>query len=104
MPADLSPLRAEVEGPIASAGETVTLRVRVANHGETDAAGDVRVTGPEGWSLTPGDARPSDLLAPGESATVAFSVTVPAGAAPGSLPGPRRHQPRAQALCRRREP
>jgi predicted alpha-1,2-mannosidase len=82
-PADTSALVTEAEGAVASAGETVPVRLTVANFGEEPASGEVTASAPEGWTVTPGTASFGPLAA-GESQTLEFQVAVPEGAEPGN--------------------
>ncbi|HET9738117.1 MAG TPA: GH92 family glycosyl hydrolase [Solirubrobacteraceae bacterium] len=83
-PVSASPVVVEVgSGAAAGAGESATVPVKVANYGETPASGEVTLTAPAGFTVTPGSAAYGPL-APGESKTVEFSVAVPPDAAPGS--------------------
>jgi predicted alpha-1,2-mannosidase len=72
-------------GVAVGPGERATVPVTVSNYGETAASGEVTLTAPDGFAVTPASAAYGPV-APGESRTVEFSVAVPAGAAPGSYP------------------
>jgi hypothetical protein len=79
------PLTAKVDGAVAWVGDAAPIRVTVTNSGGRPAGGEVSLTGPEGWQVAPA-ARTFGPLGPGESQTVSFDVTVPAGSAAGSYP------------------
>ncbi|NUR90764.1 MAG: hypothetical protein HOY71_42370 [Nonomuraea sp.] len=67
----------------AQAGETVTGKVTVTNTSSRpmdDAS--LRITGPQGWTITP-DTTEVGEIAPGASAEVPVTVTVPAGVPTG---------------------
>ncbi|RVX40981.1 putative alpha-1,2-mannosidase [Nonomuraea polychroma] len=83
--ADTSPLVVEVEGVVASAGQTVPVEVTVSNYARDAASGQITVTGPQGWSVQPASAE-FGPVAPGESKTFTLQVAVPQGTAPGSFP------------------
>jgi len=86
-PPDTAPLTATAESAVAAPGETVTVRVTVTNYAKVSVSGTVAASPPSGWTVSP----PSVAfgpIAPGASATVAFSVTVAAAATPGSYPVP----------------
>ncbi len=80
-----SPLTAKVQGSVAGAGETVPVRVTVSNSGDAPAGGEVSLTGPQGWTISPTTAG-FGPVAGGASETVTFNVSVPAGTAPGDYP------------------
>jgi predicted alpha-1,2-mannosidase len=78
-----SPISAEVEGAVAWPGDEVNVRVVVSNSGAAPTSGEVAVTVPEGWSVTPASA-PFERLVGGESATLTFAVKVPESTEPGA--------------------
>ncbi|MCW2877641.1 MAG: hypothetical protein JWQ95_1741 [Sphaerisporangium sp.] len=84
-PAGTSPLATEADGVLASAGDTVPMRVTVSNHAQDPAAGRITATGPQGWTVQPASATFGPIAA-GGSTTVTFQATVPQGTAPGSYP------------------
>jgi predicted alpha-1,2-mannosidase len=81
--ADLSPLSSEPESAVGSAGETVTVKVRLTNYGEQPASGEVTANGPEGFAVTPAAASFGPLAHDG-SQVLSFQVAIPASAAPGT--------------------
>jgi hypothetical protein len=82
--ADTSPLVTDVERVVASAGDTVPVRVTVTNYGEGTASGSVAASAQD-WTVDPASAS-FGPLANGESKTLEFRVGVPAGAAAGTYP------------------
>ena len=82
---DTSPVVAEAERVVASAGDTVGVRVTVSNYADAPATGQITATGPAGWTVQPASAS-FGPLAPGASHTVTLGVTVPSGVAAGSYP------------------
>ena len=58
-PPDTSPLVTEVDPAVASAGETVTLPVKLTNHGASPASGTLTATAPDGLDASPRRARAS---------------------------------------------
>jgi glyoxylase-like metal-dependent hydrolase (beta-lactamase superfamily II) len=66
----------------ALAGDTISVRATVRNHGPTDAGGSVRLVPPEGWHLRPHDA--ALHVAAGALGEAAFELEVPATAARGT--------------------
>ena len=83
--ADTSPLIADAENVTASAGDTVPVRITVANFAAMPASGRVGATGPAGWTVQPATA-PFGPLPPGGTQAVTVQVTIPARTAPGSYP------------------
>jgi NPCBM-associated, NEW3 domain of alpha-galactosidase len=59
----------------------------LTNHAKVSVSGTVSASAPAGWTVSPSSVA-FGPTAPGASAAVAFSVTVAAGAAPGSYPVP----------------
>jgi predicted alpha-1,2-mannosidase len=82
--ADTSPLVTDVDRVVASAGDTVPVRVTVSNYGEGAASGSVAATAQD-WKVEPASAA-FGPLANGESKTLEFQVSVPAGTAAGTYP------------------
>jgi uncharacterized repeat protein (TIGR01451 family) len=82
---DTSPLVTKADTVVASAGETVTMAVKLTNYGSSPASGNLTATAPSGWSVTPSSAS-FGPLANGQSTTVELKVAVPAGTAPRSYP------------------
>ncbi|MEV0620177.1 GH92 family glycosyl hydrolase [Nonomuraea sp. NPDC050404] len=82
-PPATSPLTVEAAGTLATAGETVTIPVTVANHADRPATGRLTATGPQGWTVRPSSAD-FGPLAPGASRALSFEVAVPATAGPGT--------------------
>ena len=60
-------------------------RRRVEHAATPPASGQITVTGPQGWTISPTTA-PFGPIASGESQTVTFNVAVPAGTEPGDYP------------------
>jgi predicted alpha-1,2-mannosidase len=81
--ADLSPLTSAPEGAAGAAGETVTVKVKIANYGEQPASGQVTASGPAGFAITPASASFGPIV-PRGSQTLSFQVAIPASAAPGT--------------------
>jgi predicted alpha-1,2-mannosidase len=77
-----SPLLVEVQSAVAGAGETAHVGVVVTNTGDPPASGEISVTGPPGWTISPTTAA-FGPVARGASQTVTFNVVVPAGTEPG---------------------
>ncbi|MGH3081416.1 MAG: GH92 family glycosyl hydrolase, partial [Gaiellaceae bacterium] len=48
-----SPLLVKVESSVAGAGETASVGVVVTNTGDAPARGEIVLTGPEGWTISP---------------------------------------------------
>jgi LmbE family N-acetylglucosaminyl deacetylase len=69
--------------PAAAATAPRTVRVRVRSETLASGPGVVRLVAPAGWTAMPA-AVPILMRARGESASVAFQVTPPAGVAPGT--------------------
>jgi predicted alpha-1,2-mannosidase len=82
--ADTSPLVTDVEKVVASAGDTVPVHVTVSNYGESSASGSATASVGD-WTVTPASAS-FGPLANGESKTLEFQVSVPAGTATGTYP------------------
>ena len=82
--ADTSPLVTDVDKVVGSAGDTVPVKVSVSNYGEGSASGSVTPT-VQGWTVDPASAS-FGPLANGESKTLEFNVSVPAGTAAGTYP------------------
>jgi hypothetical protein len=80
-----SPLSAQIKAPVAGAGDTASVGVVVSNSGDAPASGQVTLTGPQGWTVSP-VAAAFGPVASGASQTVTFNVVVPAGTAPGDYP------------------
>lgn len=78
------PYAVEAQGAVALPGDTVPVRVTVTN-GDAAAGGEIAVTAPDGWRVEPATAA-FGPLAPGESQSLAFDVTVPPGTARGVYP------------------
>jgi predicted alpha-1,2-mannosidase len=76
------PLGTEVASSALWAGSSVPVRVDVWNSGGSSFSGDVSLTVPEGWTVSPAT-RSFGPLATGGSQTLTFDVTVPAGVSPG---------------------
>jgi len=79
------PLEVEAAGDVARAGETATVSVEVFNWGDASQSGQVTASAPAGWSVEPASA-PFGPIGNGESDTVTFDVTVPAGTELGTYP------------------
>jgi predicted alpha-1,2-mannosidase len=77
-----SPLMVKVQSAVAGAGETVPVGVVVSNTGDAPARGEISVTGPQGWTISPAT-HAFGPIAGGGSQTVTFNATVPAGTEPG---------------------
>ena len=75
-------LGAEVGSAATWAGLTVPVEVEVFNTGGSPLSGNVALSAPSGWTVTPAS-RAFGPVAPGRAQTVAFDVKVPAGTAPG---------------------
>jgi hypothetical protein len=84
-PADVSPLVADVDSPTTVAGDIVEVHLALSNFGDAPASGQATLTAPAGWTVDPPSAA-FGPIAPGDSATVTFTVAVPANAQPGSYP------------------
>ncbi|HEY7048867.1 MAG TPA: discoidin domain-containing protein, partial [Jatrophihabitantaceae bacterium] len=71
---------------LGSAGDTVDVSAQVADPGPSEAA-DVTlgIDGPNGWTIIPTVAGPTTLR-PGQAGTWHWTVTAPAGTAPGRYP------------------
>jgi NPCBM-associated, NEW3 domain of alpha-galactosidase len=83
-PAAATPLEADIEpGAAGRAGETVPVRVKLANWGEAPLSGAVTASVPDGWTVEPASAPFGPLAGGGGQATVTLGVGVPAGAEPG---------------------
>ncbi len=77
---------AQPEGvaPVVAGGDELTVEVAVRNDGTTPVfQPTVTVAGGTGWTVKPLSNAPA-LIASGKQATFAFTVKLPAGAAPGS--------------------
>ncbi|WP_406103977.1 NPCBM/NEW2 domain-containing protein [Micromonospora globbae] len=74
----------EGSAPVLAGGDEATVEVTVRNDGVRPVF-DPRVdlAAPDGWAVRPTRHAPK-LLAPGDRTTVAFTVTLPAAAAPGA--------------------
>jgi hypothetical protein len=75
----------KIESAVAGAGETAAVGVVVLNTGDAPASGQITLTGPQGWTISPTTA-PFGRIASGESQTVTFNVSVPGGTEPGDYP------------------
>ena len=82
--ADTSPLVTDVDRVVASAGETVPVKVTVSNYADGAASGTVAATAQD-WAVEPASAA-FGPLANGESKTFELQVAVPAGTAAGTYP------------------
>jgi hypothetical protein len=80
-----TPLEVEATGGVARAGETTTVQATVFNWGDASQSGQLTAVAPEGWTVEPASA-PFGPIGRGESASVTFEVTVPAGTELGSYP------------------
>ncbi len=69
--------------PTAAAGKARTVRVRVRSETLASGPGVVRLVPPAGWQVTPAGA-PIVFGSRGEGVSVPFTVTPPAGVAPGA--------------------
>ena len=90
------PLGTEVGSSAAWPGSTVPVRVEVWNSGGGSVSGDVALSVPEGWSVTPAT-RSFGPLATGRSQTLTFDVTCPRAGrrrVPGRGEGDRRDRSR----------
>jgi alpha-galactosidase len=74
----------EGTAPVLAGGDVARVEVAVRNDGVLPVlAPRVTLAAPAGWSVASLDRAPA-VLAPGNAATVAFAVTLPAAAAPGA--------------------
>ena len=76
---------ATVSAPsVIAAGSTATVTTTLVNDGDYAMPGTrFTLSAPKGWTVTPAGSAPS-AVAPGQTVTVPFRVTAPAGAQPGT--------------------
>jgi hypothetical protein len=72
-----SPLMTTIDRAPAVAGDTVSVKLTLANFGEGPASGQIAVTAPDGWTAQPASADFGPIAA-GASQATAFQVAVPA--------------------------
>ncbi|MDP5226303.1 MULTISPECIES: beta-propeller fold lactonase family protein [Arthrobacter] len=77
-------LTLSMPNPVLAAGASSKVTATVSNTGHTTFSGSKATLGlPQGWTATPDAQQPLNDIAPGQTATTSWTVTVPAGAAPG---------------------
>jgi hypothetical protein len=84
-PADSSTLLLDIDSATAVSGGTTDVHVTLSNYGDASASGQAVVSAPAGWTVDPQSAAYGPI-APGESASLTFHVSVPTDAQAGSYP------------------